>query len=361
MGCNGNADGTTNSNYTKKIYSSGPEAALNMYWQYAYTGDSDYLSKTAYPFMKEVVKFYAAKLSLDPGTGKFYMALSNAHETYWLVKNAITDLAAVRSLFPIAIQISQKLNLDATLRTQWQTVLDNLVAYTTDATDYIAYEGPTAQNRNGENVACELIWQYSVTGIGAPDYARALSTWNHRPHPYDNVWANDAIQAARLGLGDEAFKGMVTMLQKYQSYANGMTNNTNGVFEYLGVHLSVMNEALLQSYDDKIRVFPALPSGAGFVGRFTLLAKGGFLVSSEREGGETKYVGIKSLYGNAAKIVNPWGTQQVQVRRASDNSVLTMSAMAELTINTDPGAIYVIERVAKPLGTYTYSHVEGAI
>ena len=69
------------------------------------------------------------------------------------------------------------------------------------------------------------------------------------------------------------------MLQKYQSYPNGMTNNTNGVFEYLGVHLSVMNESLLQSYNDKIRVFPALPKDAAFVGRFTLLAKGGFLVS----------------------------------------------------------------------------------
>jgi len=361
MGWDGNASGTVGSDYTKNIYSTGTEAAENMYLQYAYTGDAGYLSKTAYPFMREVAKFYVGKLSHDAGTGKYYMAVSNAHETYWLVQNAITDLAAVRSLFPIAIQTAKALNLDANLSTQWQNVLDNLVAYPTNATDYLPYEGPASQNRNDENVACELIWPYSVTGIGAPDYQRALSTFNHRPHPYDNVWANDAIQAARLGLGDEAFKGMVTMLQKYQSYPNGMTNNTNGVFEYLGVHLSVMNEALLQSYDDNIRAFPALPSGAGFVGRFTLLAKGGFLVSSEREGGETKYVGIKSLYGNPAKVVNPWGTQQVQVRRASDNTPLMMSAAAQVSFNTDAGAIYVIERVAKPLSTYTYSHLEGTI
>jgi len=363
MGWDGNASGTVGSDYTKNIYSTGTEAAENMYLQYAYTGDANYLSKTAYPFMKEVAKFYVGKLSHDAGTNKYFMATSNAHETYWNVQNAITDLAAVRSLFPIAIQTAKSLNLDATLSTQWQNVLDNLVAYPTTATDYLAYDGqlPTGQNRNDENVACELIWPYSVTGIGAPDYQRALSTFNHRPHPYDNVWANDAIQAARLGLGDEAFKGMVTMLQKYQSYPNGMTNNTNGVFEYLGVHLSVMNEALLQSYNDKIRVFPALPTGAAFVGRFTLLAKGGFLVSSEREGGETKYVGIKSLYGSPAKVVNPWGTQQVQVRRVSDNSVLMMSSAAEVSFNTEAGAIYVVERVAKLLSTYTYSHVEGAV
>jgi len=359
MGWNGNADGTVGSDYTKNIYSTGTEAALNMYWQYAYTGDSDYLSKTAYPFMKEVVKFYQGKLSLT--NGKYGMTLSNAHETYWLVQNAITDLAAVRSLFPIAIQVSQALNLDATLRTQWQNILDNLVPYPSDATDYLAYDGPTSQNRNGENVACELIWPYSVTGIGAPDYQRALSTWNHRPHPYDNVWANDAIQAARLGLGDEAMHGMVIMLQKYQSYPNGMTNNTNGVFEYLGVHLAVMNEALLQSYNDKIRVFPALPKDAAFVSRFTLAAKGGFLVSAEREADEIKYVGLKSLNGNVATLINPWPTQQVQVRKVADNSIVTTSANAELTFMTTANAIYVIERVAKPLGMYTYAHIGGAI
>ena len=49
-----------------------------------------------------------------------------------------------------------------------------------------------------------------MTGIGAPDYAMALSTWKTRPYPYDNVWANDAIQAARLGLGDEAMRGLIT-------------------------------------------------------------------------------------------------------------------------------------------------------
>ena len=54
------------------------------------------------------------------------------------------------------------------------------------------------------------------------------------------------------------------MLQRYQNYPNGMTNNTNGVFEYLGVHLAAMNETLLQSYNDKIRVFPAAPNGVGF-------------------------------------------------------------------------------------------------
>ena len=358
MGWNGNADGTTGSDYTKNIYSTGTEAAENMYAQYAYTGAADYLKTTAYPFMKEVVKFYAQKLSKG-ADGKYYMALSNAHETYWNVTNAITDLCAVRSLFPVTIAASVKLGVDADLRAGWQSVLDNLVAYPTDGTNYLPHQPPITAMKNGENVASELIWPYSVTGIGAPDYAMALSTWKARPAPYGNVWALDAIQAARLGLGDEAMQGMKLMLQKYQNYPNGFTNNTNGVFEYLGVHLSVMNEALLQSYNDQIRVFPALPKDASFISRFTLAAKGGFLVSSEKEGDEIKYVGIKSVLGNPITVVNPWGTAAVQVRKLSDNSISLSSSDAALKFSTEANAVYVVERAAKHLDAYGYAHLTG--
>jgi alpha-L-fucosidase 2 len=361
MGWNGNADGTVGSDYTKNIYSTGTEAAENMYAQYQYTGDTNYLSQTAYPFMKAVANFYANKLSYNSGTGKYFVASSNAHETYWNVQDAITDLAAVRTLFPITIQTAQMLGLDGPLTVQLQKIVDSLAPYPNDGTNYLPHDPPIAQNRNNENVACELIWPYSVTGIGAPDYAMALNTWNHRPFPYGNVWANDAIQAARLGLGDQANQGMKIMLQKYQNYPNGFTNNTNGVFEYMGVHLSATNESLLQSHDGKIRAFPAIPTDATFVGRFTLLAKGGFLVTSEMEKGEVKYLGIKSLLGSAATVFNPWGAQALQVRRAGDSAVLVTSSGAEFNFPTTSGAVYIVERAAKPLASYAYAYVTGVM
>jgi alpha-L-fucosidase 2 len=359
MGWNGNANGTVNSDFTKDILSTGTEAVENMYAQYTYTNDLNYLKATAYPFMRDVVKFYAAKLSHDTATNTYYMAVSNAHETYWDVKNAITDLAAVRSLFPITIAAGQTLGLDADLRTSWQNILDHLVAYPTSNGAYLPHQPPLTATKNGENVASELIWPYSVTGIGAADYQTALNTWNTRPFPYGNIWANDAAQAARLGLGDEAFAGMKKMLQKYQAYPNGLTDNTNGVFEFLGVHLSAMNESLLQSYNGKIRVFPAVPSDSTFVGKFSLLATGGFEVSSEREGGDIKYVGVRSLYGKTAQVVNPWGTAQVDVRRLSDNAVIATTTAATISFATAANTGYVVERTAKPLSSYTHTRLTG--
>jgi hypothetical protein len=148
------------------------------------------------------------------------------------------------------------------------------------------------------------------------------------------------------------------MLQKYQSYPNGMTDNTNGVFEYLGVHLLVMNESLLQSYNDEIRVFPALPPDASLVTRFTLLAQGGHLVSSEREGGSVKYVGLKSLRGERVTLVNPWGTAEARVVSA-DGSVITTSSAEKLTFDTVAGQVYVIEQSAKPHAELEYAHITG--
>jgi hypothetical protein len=345
MGWNGNADGNTQ--YTNDIFSTATEAARNMYAQYLYTGDANYLKNTAYPFMREVAKFYVKKFTKDAGSGKYVMTLSNAHETYWGVPNAITDLAAVRSLFPAVISASTSLGLDADLRPSWQDLLANLVAYPTDGTHYLPHQPPIAQTHNGENVASELIWPYDQTGLDAPDLAMA------------NVWANDAIQAARLGLGDDANAGMKIMLQKYQNYPNGMTNNTNGVFEYMGVHLIVMNESLLQSYNGKIRVFPALPSDTSLVTRFTLAATGGFLVTSEREGGDIKYVGLRSNLGSMATVVNPWGTAAVQVRKIGATAPVMSASSATLTFPTDAGGVYVVERVAKPLSGYTFAFLTG--
>jgi alpha-L-fucosidase 2 len=120
-----------------------------------------------------------------------------------------------------------------------------------------------------------------------------------------------------------------------------------------------MNESLLQSYNDKIRLFPALPNDATLVGRLTLAAKGGFLVTSEREGGEIKYVGIKSINRNMATVVNPWGAAQVQVRMEPDNVTVLTSSTAEFKFPTSLNAVYVVERTAKRLSRYVYSRVTG--
>src|SRR5277367_3628483 len=135
---------------------------------------------------------------------------------------------------------------------------------------------------------------------------------------------------------------MRLMIQTYQIYPNGLTENPAGRFEYLGTHLSAINESLLQSYNRKIRIFPAIPQG--FAGRFTLLARGGFLVTSEWHDGSAEYVLIKSLRGNDVAVENPWQNESVRIRRLADNATILASAGNEFSFRTCPDAIYLIER-----------------
>jgi alpha-L-fucosidase 2 len=359
IGWDGNANGTINSSFTKDILSSGTEAAQNMYLVYKYTGDASYLANVAYPFMRQIAIFYTNKLSVN-GSGQYYMAVSNSHETYWDVQDAITDLAAIRSLFPEVISAAQILGQDSSLVPQWQNVLNKLVPYPSNGTSYLPNDPPAAPTHNFENVVSELLWPYSVTGIGFSNYSLIDNAWLNRPFPYDAIWAPDAVQAARLGLGDSTYSGMRAMLEIYQNYPNGRTNNTNGEFEFTGLHLSAMSEQLLQSYNDVIRVFPAQPSDSSFVSSFTLAAKNGFLVSSERDISGIKYVGIKSLLGNTASVYNPWGTEQVDVRNMANGQVVLTTSSAQFSFATASNTVYVVERTTEPFGSFPHVQLTGS-
>jgi hypothetical protein len=72
----------------------------------------------------------------------------------------------------------------------------------------------------------------------------------------------------------------------------------------MSVLATAMNESLLQSYDGTIRIFPAFPANKS--GRFTLHARGGFIVSSAIKAGQVQWISIKSLPGNPCKLALPW-------------------------------------------------------
>ena len=73
--------------------------------------------------------------------------------------------------------------------------------------------------------------------------------------------------------------------------------------EPLGILAAIMNERLLQSFDEVIRI---VPSYGNHNGRFKLHAVGGFVVMSEITEGTPAWVAIRSNLGNNLKLVNPW-------------------------------------------------------
>ena len=116
---------------------------------------------------------------------------------------------------------------------------------------------------------------------------------------------------------------------------------------------------LLQSYNGRIRVFPAVP--ADWVCRFAdLRAVGAFLVTSEIAEGEVKYIVIESLAGQPCAVVNPWPGREAVVLGLDNGETPVKSADKLLEFGTIKGASYSVTRADAPLDSFPRATLSGS-
>lgn len=153
-------------------------------------------------------------------------------------------------------------------------------------------------------------------------------------------WCPVPIVCARLGLKEETVDALREHVKLWQPYPQGFghygphANNqrdknqyyqTNQVrdaaapdqtFPFAGWNFrhfsneampivsTAIDEMLLQSHEGIIRLCPAVPDDWDLA--FTLLARGGFKVSAQRQGGRLSWVWIESRLGGKLALDNPW-------------------------------------------------------
>jgi hypothetical protein len=114
--------------------------------------------------------------------------------------------------------------------------------------------------------------------------------------------------AAALGLGNLAWQLMNSILYSQSENEklgkNGMYYLATPCIETSLSYNTCVQDMLLQSWGNKIRVFPALPDIWQDVAFHNFRAEGAFLVSASRKNGKTEFVTIKSLAGEPC-IINP--------------------------------------------------------
>lgn len=331
--------------YTHLYHTTGTELAFQWYQYYLFTRDETFLRDKAYPLMKEVITYHLNYLQKEDD-GLYHVYPSNARETWWWVKDSITDLTALRATLPILIGLSERLGTDADERARWKDVLDHLAPYVR-AEDGTFLQGtlfdewppsrfpksealyvPEKRSRlskqnnfNGENVENEPIYPWGLVGLDSPaaDLDTMRRTFAKRRWPqWGGGWEWGAVAAARLGLPDESVRMMKEYCHLAQEFPSGMARtpgarpkvwggqlNAEGGFDGSGVFATTITEMMLQGYGGKIRVFPAWPKG--WQGEFTLVAEGGFVVNSAiNPDGSIPWVRITSQRGGDCLVVNPW-------------------------------------------------------
>jgi len=331
----------------------------SLFWDYyTFTGDKEFLKNKAYTFMKKAANFYLKKLQWDEKKNEFYL-LSSLYESADInyVKNTISDRNCIKQLFTNCIKAATLLKTDKNMISQWRHVLNHLWKISYEPFETCGEVIAPAEEYYTEKRYSPWMWASGgsiafpagLIGIDDKDSRMGKAIANllkcresaNAHYPLPEI-------AARIGLGDEALKYLRNGVNIHQMYPQGLMHNVTGypdnIYDLQSVHdllghtytirshdffqcgmepmsnySTAMNEMMLQSNENKIRVFPAIPTAWNTKRiAFTLLARGAFIVSSERdEEAQVTRIGIKSLKGNICRIQNPWTRNDIAVMAAN--------------------------------------------
>lgn len=106
----------------------GAQIALDFWRHYAFTGDETFLRESAWPVIREVARFNAATLQEGPD-GLLHVSGTSAYEGSPLFQDTITDLAMIRSLFPVAIRAGRIVGHDRSEIERWEKQLARLAPF----------------------------------------------------------------------------------------------------------------------------------------------------------------------------------------------------------------------------------------
>ncbi|MBI4323793.1 MAG: hypothetical protein HY674_00855 [Chloroflexi bacterium] len=364
--------------------------------------------KRAAEFYLQYLKWNEVSKQYDIPAASAYEGPDNAH-----FRNTITDLAMIRVLFDACLRAGAQLKTDEDKRRQWRHVLDHLAPYPTTQTEGAGQLLAVAYERDGSVVdfgqagygMCKNTAPVFPAGeIGLSDrgsswFDAALGRAKRCP---SNVLAITpiAVVKARLGMADEAREDLLTSIRQLQHFPQGLFYNLDH-WHYLsryaavaknpiidaqrdyiydrearyrninvsgqlinmpaypfiqcglepsGILAAAVNEMLLQSHEDMIRVFPAAPKD--WEAAFTLRARGGFLVSSRMEqDGQPAFVLVRSDAGRPCRLANPWPGRRIVVEPypAFGAGVEAESDDQAIAFPTTAGAAYLARRADAPV------------
>ncbi len=354
-----------------------------LYWRrYEYTLSKAWLRDRAFPMLKGAAEFYRHFPNVRKGDdGKYHIHHVNSNEGVMGARDTDEDLSAMRGVLPAAIRASELLDAEPDLRAAWREMLDNLAPLPTsahpDALGPADYNGPavfvrglkpTANGNTGfmPDGNSLPMWFFDLVNPGSDPQmlAAANATFDRAfragigPATPVGVLSKWAIAGTTLGRAD-ATRFLVPnqmrslTAERKTAYLGGRPMANRLALreghqamdaQRLGRAAEALQLALLQSgppapaADPIIRLFQAWPDE--WDARFTLRARGGFVVTAERKGGRTTSVELRSEAGGTCRLQNPWNTARVSMNRTGKPPRQLEGPL--LTLDTTLGDVIVL-------------------
>jgi alpha-L-fucosidase 2 len=345
--------------YNARTLSTGAEVSLWIWEQYRFTNDMDFL-RANYPVMRESARFLLAYATRGQD-GKLHTYPANVHENAWDVHDPVTNIAAMRALFPVVAEAATMLKVDSDLvstlhsaatqlpdfpyvRASDRTTLVSSAAAFDDTIIAESYD-PAAPIHNIENPALEPVWPYALIGDDGPMHEIAVRTFTSRRNQNEADWSFDPIQAARLGLAAQVKSTLRALTTRYQLYPSGLARFFGDEFyvEQIGVLTAALHEALVQDYDGVLRVAPAWPDDWSADATVALHHGGKARVVITK--GKLQAVALQPGAGSTLRLRNPWPTQSVEIIDSSKpDKPLQVSSESILEIPVQPQQTYIVQR-----------------
>ncbi|MFC2156840.1 glycoside hydrolase family 95-like protein [Acidobacteriota bacterium] len=278
----------------------------NLYTFYRSGGDESLLRDVLYPLLKRAVNYYRHFFIAGPDR-RWHLPSTHSPE-FGNVPDCNYDLGLIRWGCQTLIEIAQKLDEDADMIPLWEEIQEKLVEFPVNENGFMVGTGQGFDRSHRHWSHLLMIYPLRLVNPengGEEIIRRSLDWW----HSFKGALAGysftaGASIAALLGEGERTLE----YLNGFLPYMGASTMYYEGGEAALPVmetplHASsVIQEMLLQSWGDRIRVFPAVPDTWLDINFHNLRAEGAFLVSAARREGQTKWVRIQSLAGESCLL-----------------------------------------------------------
>jgi alpha-L-fucosidase 2 len=301
----------------------GLEILAQMLDSYGYTQDADFARNSLLPMADATITYYDQHWQRG-SDGRIRIEPSQSIETYQRdAANPTPDIAGLTSVLPRLLSLPPGLG-DETQRNLWNKVLKDLPPLPmgmtangklpprgqgdSDGKRVILPAEKYGNTKNTENPELYTVFPYSLYGVGKPDLTLARDTYAARLFRFSRCWGQDGIEAAALGLTDEAKK---TALEEFTCYGNQQfpwfwrkNNDWIPDMDNGGAGMSTLQLMLTQCDGKRIQLLPAWPND--WTADFKLYAPYQTTVEGHVEHG--KVTRLKVIPAERAKdvvIVNP--------------------------------------------------------
>jgi hypothetical protein len=247
-----------------RYWSGGMELTAFMLDRYDFLKDEDFVRTTLVPLADPIIAFFDQYWQKRDANGKISFDPAQSLEALPWTVNPMPEIAGLYFILPRLLALPKDLTTEAQ-RTRWARILRELPPVPVAEVDGVKLLRPSGSFAGGnysENPELYAVFPYRLFGVGKPELDMACATYEKRVNRHNFGWCQDSIQAAWLGLGEEAGRQVATRAKINRAYRfPAMWSGFDWIPDQdHGVNILTTLQAMVLQFDGrKLYVLPAWP------------------------------------------------------------------------------------------------------